>query len=53
MIKKNIQKNLEIVRKKIGKNSKKIFLLNQIHSNKFVYIDKNFKFKKKKLKLML
>ena len=45
--KKDIQKNLEIVRKKIGKNSKKIFLLNQIHSNKFVYIDKNFTFKKK------
>ena len=45
--KKNIQKNLEIVRKKIGKNSKKIFLLNQIHSNKFVYIDENFTFKKK------
>jgi hypothetical protein len=38
---------LEIVRKKIGKNSKKIFLLNQIHSNKFVYIDKNFTLKKK------
>ena len=45
--KKDIQKNLEIVRKKIGKNSKKIFLLNQIHSNKFVYIDKSFTFKKK------
>ena len=45
--KKDIQKNLEIVRKKIGKNSKKIFLLNQIHSNKFVYIDKNFTLKKK------
>ena len=36
-----------IVKKKIGKNSKKIFLLNQIHSNKFVYIDKSFTFKKK------
>ena len=45
--KKDIQKNLEIVRKKIGKNSKKIFLLSQIHSNKFVYIDENFTFKKK------
>jgi len=45
--KKNIQKNLKIVREKISKNSKKIFLLNQIHSNKFVYINKNFKFKKK------
>ncbi len=45
--KKNVQKNLKIVREKIGKNSKKIFLLNQIHSNKFVYIDKSFKFQKK------
>ena len=45
--KKDIQKNLETVRKKISKYSKKIYLLNQIHSNKFVYIDKNFKIKKK------
>ncbi len=45
--KKSIQKNLETVRKKINKDSKKIFLLNQIHSNKFVFIGKNFKFQKK------
>ena len=45
--KRNIQKNLKTVKEKIGKNSKKIFLLNQIHSNKFVYIDKSFKFQKK------
>ena len=38
--KNNISKNLIIVGKKIRSNSKKIFLLNQIHSNKFYYIDK-------------
>ena len=43
----SVKKNLNIVRKKISKNSKKIFLLNQIHSDKFVFIDKNFKSKKK------
>ena len=32
-----------IVAKKIKSNYKKIFLLNQIHSNKFFYIDKNSK----------
>ena len=41
--KKNVLKNLNIVGKKINAESKKIFLLNQIHSNKFHYIDKNSK----------
>ena len=41
----NVKKNLNIVRKKISKNSKNIFLLNQIHSNKFVFIDKKYKSK--------
>ena len=35
----NIQKNLKIVKKKTCGNSKKIYLLNQIHSNKFKYIN--------------
>jgi len=39
--KKNIQKNLEIVRNKINAKSKKIVLLNQVHSNRFYYISKN------------
>jgi len=39
--KKNIFINLTIVEKKIKSKSKKIVLLNQIHSNKFYYIDKN------------
>jgi len=39
--KKNILKNIEIVRKKIKSKFKKIFLLNQFHSNEFHYINKN------------
>jgi len=45
--KKNILKNLEIVRNKIKVKPKKIILLNQIHSNKFHYIDKNSQCKNK------
>ncbi len=36
-----IKKNLNIVKKKIGKNTKDIFLLQQIHSNKFIFLRKN------------
>ena len=43
----NIKKNLEIVKKKINKSAKDIFLLHQIHSNKFVYVDEKYKLKKK------
>ena len=39
--KKNILKNLETVSNKIKAKSKKIVLLNQVHSNKFCYMDKN------------
>ena len=45
-----IKKNLKIVKNKISKNSKNIFLLHQVHSNKLVFINKNFKFSKKKIK---
>ena len=48
--KKNVKKNLRIVKNKISKNSKNIFLLHQMHSNKFIFVDKSFKFKKKKIK---
>jgi polyphenol oxidase len=41
--KRNIKKNLEIVGKKIKAKSKKIILLNQVHSNKFYYIGKHSK----------
>ena len=47
----NVKKNLNIVKKKISKSSHNIFLLNQIHSNKFVFIDNKYK-SKKNLKLM-
>ncbi|MDC3119431.1 peptidoglycan editing factor PgeF [Candidatus Pelagibacter sp.] len=43
----NVRKNLELVRKKIKKSARKIFLLNQIHSNKFIYIDEKYQFKSK------
>ena len=42
-----VKKNLEIVRKKIKRSARDIFLLNQIHSNKFIYIDKKYQFKLK------
>ena len=45
-----IKENLKIVRNKIGQNLKNIFLLHQMHSNKFIFIDKNFKYKQKKIK---
>ena len=43
----NVKKNLEIVRKKISKKAKNIFLIHQIHSNKFIYINEKYKSKKK------
>ena len=48
--KKNVRNNLKIVCKKINCSYKKLILLNQIHSNKFYFISKDFKFNKKKLK---
>ena len=38
---KNIRKNLEVVSNKINSKSKKIVLLNQVHSSKFHYISKH------------
>ena len=43
----NVKKNLEIVKKKISKKAKDIFLLQQVHSNKFVYINDKYKNKRK------
>ena len=43
----DVKKNLEVVKKKISNSAKNIFLLNQIHSNKLVYIDYNYKLTKK------
>ncbi len=42
-----VKKNLLIVKSKISKSSKKIFLLNQVHSNKFIYINSKFNIKKR------
>ena len=41
-----VKKNLETVRNKINKKAKEIFLVHQVHSNKFIFIDKHFKIKK-------
>ncbi|MDA7577253.1 peptidoglycan editing factor PgeF [Candidatus Pelagibacter sp.] len=43
----NIKKNLKIVRKKISNKAKNIFLLHQVHSNKFIFIDEKYNYKKK------
>ena len=45
-----IKKNLKIVKNKISKNSKNIFLVHQFHSNKFIYINKKVNFSQKKIK---
>jgi YfiH family protein len=46
--KKDMLYNLNSINKKINSKSKSIILLNQIHSNKFHFIDKKFKFTKNK-----
>ncbi len=38
----NVKGNLRIVKNKIDKSAKEIFLLNQIHSNKFIFIDEKY-----------
>ena len=48
--KSKIKENLKIVKNKINKNSKDIFLMHQTHSDKIIYINKNFKLSKKKVK---
>jgi polyphenol oxidase len=45
----NIRENLAIVKKKISKKSKEIFLVKQIHSNKFVFLDKNTNIKNRSI----
>ena len=44
-----VKKNLRIVKNKIGKKLKNIFLLNQTHSNKLIFINKNYRFQKKRI----
>ena len=45
--KEKVEKNLKIAKNIIGKTTKNIFLLHQIHSNKFIYVDEKYKNKKK------
>ena len=40
-----ILQNLKIAKDRISKKSKNIFLLNQIHSNKYIFISKNWSVK--------
>ena len=48
--KNKVKENLKIAKKKISKKCKNIYLLNQVHSNKFIFINKNFKFTNKIIK---
>ena len=43
----NVKKNLKIVKSKFTKKNKNILLLHQIHSNKFIFLNKNHIIKKK------
>ncbi len=45
----NIKKNLNIVKKKICKKSKEIFLVKQIHGNKFIFLSKNSNIKNRSI----
>ncbi len=38
---------MNIVKNKISNNSEKIFLLHQVHSNKYIFINKNYKNRRK------
>ncbi len=47
--KSNVIKNLKIVSKKIGCSQNKLVLLHQKHSSKFYFINKNYRFNKKRI----
>ena len=47
--KNDIKKNLKIVRRKISKKSKEIFLVKQTHSNNFLFLSKNTKVKNRSI----
>ncbi len=47
--KKNVNKNLKTACQKLAPNYEKLILLNQVHSNKFHFLNKNYKNYKKKL----
>ena len=45
----DVKKNLKIVRRKISKKSKEIFLVKQTHGNKFLFLSKNTKVKNRSI----
>ena len=45
----NIKKNLKIVKKKICKKSKEIFLVKQVHGNKFIFLSKDSNIKNRSI----
>ena len=47
--KKHVIKNLRVVKNKISKKSKQIFLVKQTHSNKFLFLSKNTKIKNRSI----
>ena len=47
---KYVVSNLNIVKKKFGKGASKIFLVNQVHSNKVIFVGKNYKHFSRKIK---
>ena len=44
-----VKQNLKIVKNQIGKKTKDIFLVRQNHTSKYIFLNKNFKFYKKKI----
>ena len=47
--KNDVKKNLNIVKRKIGRKSKEIFLVKQNHSNRFLFLSKNTKIKNRSI----
>ena len=48
--KKKVLANLKIVKNRIDKKAKNIFLIHQVHSDKYIFINKKYKNNKKKIK---
>ena len=45
-----VKKNLKIAKNRISKSANDIFLVHQIHSNRYIFLDKKLKIKKKNVK---
>ena len=45
----NIKKNFEVIKKKINKDSEEIFLVKQIHDNKFIFLSQNSNIKNRSI----